>query len=239
MTFQRPVFGRKQGGFGRRVVPPAAPQPAARETSAERILPDEIWDGPAGDSLRAMGMHPDSPANRRVTQADADALQNDAIEHQRQFLDRVNAQMLSGTRVVAYAMLPWELWNGRFGHMLAITCGMWPQQPWNTMLLAADQRSSMILDLPEHPGGYPDGLIPQVERLLGELRGGMDGAMAEAKAAPELTFDAVDAWDEARTAMIPDIIALAHHVGRICIGEEGYARHRALFGKTLGWPAAG
>lgn len=235
MTFHRPVFGRKGAASGQR--PPVAPHEVANDAPAKRILPAELWDGPAGETLREMGMHPDSPANHRMTQADADALQREEIERQRQFLERVNAQMPAGTSVVAYAMLPWALWNGRYGHMLAVTCGLWPQQPWNTMLLAADPRSSAILDLPEHPGGYPDGLLPQLDRLLGELREGMDAEMARAKAASSLTWDAVTAWDAARVAMIPNIIAMAHYVGQICIGETVFARHKALFGATLGWPA--
>lgn len=239
MTIHRPVFGRKNTTFGQRT---AATQPAphavANDAPAKRILPEELWDGPAGDTLREMGMHPDSPSNHRMTQADADARQREEIEWQRGFLAKVNAQMPSGTSVVAYAMLPWELWNGPYGHMLAVTCGLWPTQAWNTMLLAADQRSSFVLDLPEHPGGYPADLIPQLERLLGELREEMDAKMAKAKAAPGLTLDAIEAWDAARVAMIPNIMAMSHYVGQMCMGEQAFARHKAVFGATLGWPTA-
>lgn len=240
MTIHRPVFGRKPTSFGQRAAaPPAAAQPSVSDAAAQRILPADLWDGPAGDSLRELGMEPDSPANQRMTQEQADALQREQIELQRQFLERVNGQMPAGTVLVAYAMLPWSLWNGPYGHMLAVTCGLWPQQEWNTMLLAADQRSSAVLGLPEHPGGYPGDLMPQLEALLGELREGMDAEMARAKAAPGLTWDAVEAWESARAAMIPNIIAMSHYVGQACIGEEGFARHKQLFAKTLGWPVAG
>jgi hypothetical protein len=226
MTIHRPVFGRKQTGSS---VP-------ANDAAAKRILPADVWDGPAGETLRTMGMEPDSPANQRMTQERADALQDEQIALQRQFLDRVNGQMPAGTRVCAYAMLPWALWNGPFGHMLAVTCGLWPQQPWNTLLLADDQRASAVLGLPEHPGGYPSDLIPQLERMLGELREGMDAEMARAKAAPELDWNAIESWDKARAAMIPQIIALAHYVGQMCIGEAAYERHKEMFATTLGWP---
>lgn len=236
MTFHRPIFGRKQTGFGRRPAPPPHAAPAAAEDPpARRILPEELWDGPAGDTLRALGLHPDSPANHAMTQAEADARQLEEIEWQRGFVAKVNAQLPAGTSVVPYAMLPWTLWNGPYGRMLAVTCGLWPTQAWNTMLLAADQRSGFVLDLPEHPGTYPAGLIPELERLLGELRAEMDGAMADAQAAPELTFAAIEAWDAAREAMVPRIVALSHHVGAMCLGEEVFARHKALFGATLGW----
>jgi hypothetical protein len=238
MTIHRPVFGRKQTGAGQRPALRVAPHEVANDAPAKRILPEEVWDGPAGDTLREMGMHPDSPANHRMTQERADALQQEQIDLQRQFLDRVNSQLPAGTTVCAYAMLPWELWNGPYGHMLAVTCGLWPQQPWNTMLLAADQRSSFVLGLPEHPGGYPANFVPQLERLLGELRGEMDAEMAKAKAAVSLSWDAVAGWDAARVAMIPKIMAMAHYVGSACIGEEAYARHKQMFAKTLGWPFA-
>lgn len=234
MTIHRPVFGRKQSIAAPRIVPHAV----ANDAPAKRILPEELWDGPAGDSLREAGLEPDSPANHRMTQADADARQREEIEWQRGFLMKVNSQLPSGTAVVAYAMLPWDLWNGPFGEMLSVTCGLWPTQAWNTMLLAEDQRSSFVLDLPEHPGAYPANLIADLERLLEELREGMDAEMARAKASPTLTFNAVEAWEAKRQAMIPKIIAMSHYVGQMCLGDEAFARHKRTFGATLGWPGA-
>ncbi len=231
MTIHRPVFGRKASSPPPRAVPHAV----ANDAPAKRILPEELWDGPAGEALREAGLEPDSPANHRPTQADADARQREEIDRQVAFLAHVNAQLPEGNAVIAYAMLPWELWNGRFGQMLAVTCDLWPQQPWNTMLLAADQRCSFVLDLPEHPGGYPAELLPQLEQLLGEMRADMDAEMARAKAAPDLTFDAIQAWDAARLAMVPKVIAMAHYVGEMCLGETAFARHKQLFGATLGW----
>ncbi len=234
MTIHRPVFGRKPSS----VAPRLAPHAVANDAPAKRILPEELWDGPAGDTLREAGLEPDSPANHRPTQADADARQREEIEWQYGFLAKVNSQLPVGTSVVAYAMLPWELWNGPFGEMLAVTCDLWPTQAWNTMLLAADQRSSFVLDVPEHPGGYPANLIPDLERLLGELREGMDGAMARAKDAPTLDWEGVQAWEAERQAMIPKIIAMSHYVGQMCLGDEAFARHKRMFAATLGWPRA-
>ena len=234
MTIHRPVFGRKQSIPAPRVSLHAV----ANDAPAKRILPEELWDGPAGDTLREAGLEPDSPANHRMTQADADVRQREEMERQRGFLAKVNSQLPSGTAVVAYAMLPWDLWNGPFGEMLSVTCGLWPTQTWNTMLLAEDQRSSVVLDLPEHPGGYPANLIPDLERLLDELHEGMDAEMARAKASPTLTFDAIEAWEAKRQAMIPKIIAMSHYVGQMCLGDEAFARHKRKFGATLGWPGA-
>lgn len=120
--------------------------------------------------------------------------------------------------------------------MLAANCGLFPQQPWNNMLLAASMRAGLVLDLPEHPRTYPDGPLPQLERLLGELCEDMDAEMARVKAAGEVTRDGVQAWDAARQAMIPKIVAMSHYVGQMCIGEEAFARHKQVFGAMLGWP---
>ncbi|QUL36457.1 hypothetical protein [Erythrobacter sp. JK5] len=231
MTIHRPVFGRK--------VTPSNASPAqapANDPGGKRILPEELWEGDTGDMLRELGFHPGDPQNFAPTQESADALQDEQIALQSEFLERVNAQLPAGTSVAAYAMLPWELWNTQYGHMLAVNCGLWPQQAWNTMLLAADERSSYVLDLPEHPGGYPDGLIPQLESLLGELREDMDAQMDQIKTSQNLTWDGVQSWDHAAKAMIPKIIAMSHYVGQMCIGEAAFARHKQLFGATLGWP---
>lgn len=76
MTIHRPVFGRKQST----PAPPVAPHAVANDAPARRILPEELWEGPAGDTLREVGLEPDSPANHRMTQADADARQREEIE---------------------------------------------------------------------------------------------------------------------------------------------------------------
>lgn len=236
MTIHRPSFGRRTTAFGRRPVPPVRAEEVANDAPAKRILPEELWDGPHGDTLREAGLNPDDPANHKPTQADADAIQSEQIELQRQFLETVNAQLPDGTRVVAYAMLPWELWNTRYGHMLVQNCGLHPQQPWNTMLLAADQRASVVLDLPEHPGGYPADLLPQLERLLGELQQEMNVEIEAFRATGSTSWDSVMAWHEAWKAAVPKIIAMSHYVGQMCVGEQAFARHKKLFGATLGWP---
>jgi hypothetical protein len=236
MTIHRPVFGRKTGGFGKRTNAPVSAPESVKAASAERILPVEFWDGPAGDSLREIGFHPDSPLNKKPTQADADARQDEEIALQQAFLTKVNGQLPDGCEVVPYAMLPWELWNGRFGRMLAVTCGLYATQTWNTMLLASDQRTGFVLDLAEHPGAYPDDLLPQLDGLFEELREGINAEMARVKASEATSWDDVTAWDTARAAMIPKIIAMSHYVGQMCIGEVAFARHKQLFGATLGWP---
>lgn len=217
MTFGRAVFGRK-----------VAP--------GERTVPRELWDGPAGETLNAMGHGPDDPRNFALTQERADAKVEEEFAIQRAYLDHLNAQLPEGVSVCAYAMLPWELWNGRYGHLLAVVCKLYPQQPWNNLWLAADERSSAALGLPQHPGFYPDWLVPQVEGLLGELHDHFAQACGQVGEGGQVQWAQLEHYEQETTEILRKVIALSHYVGSMCIGEDAFARHKEIFGMQIGWP---
>ncbi|MEM6476795.1 MAG: hypothetical protein AAF687_11565 [Pseudomonadota bacterium] len=231
MGFQRPVFGRRRSINAREYAQRGA-EPNQRE---RQIIPESAWEGEAGDALTEAGLHPNSPENLRPTQETANAQFEEEFAKQKAFLEKVNSQLPEGTSVVAYAMLPWELWNGRFGELLAAQCKLWAPQAWNQMLLAADQRSSLVLDLPQHPGQYPDGLIEQVERLLDEAHAPIAGMMEKTRAEQSFGSEQVQAHDEALKELTQKVIAMSHYLGSVCIGEEAFARHKEVFGMNLGW----
>ncbi|MBV7259449.1 hypothetical protein [Erythrobacter crassostreae] len=228
---ERPAFGRRRTISARDI----AEREAVVSEAPHRVIPEEVWEGEAGDALTEMGLHPDSPENQRPTQESANEKFEEEAAKQQAFLAQANAQMPEGVSVVAYAMLPWDLWNGRFGELLAMRCGLWAPQAWNQMLLAADEQSSVALGLPQHPGGYPEGLIEEIERLLDEAYAPIAGLMEKTRVQQNFGWQEVEAHDQAIQDLTQKIIAMSHYLGSMCIGEEAFNRHKEIFGMNIGW----
>ena len=168
---------------------------------------------------------------RDLIQARHDA----AFSQQKKFVARVNSNIPPGATVAPYAMLPWELWNGPCAHVLSVVCEFFPAQPWNTMLLAEDEQTRYILDLPIHPGSYPPNLLLSVERHLEnfttefeQVRKAVGAELSEGR------FQS-DKFGAAVEQLKTRIIAMANSVAAISLGEKVYERHLLLFGETLGW----
>lgn len=231
-------MGIEGTGFGRRRSLNAAAlaeREAAVSPAPQRVIPEEVWEGEAGDALCEAGLHPDSPENQRPTQESADALFDEQFAKQQAFLEQVNAQLPEGASVVAYAMMPWELWNGRFGEVLAMRCGLWAPGAWNQMLLAADGHSAAVVGLPQHPGGYPQGLLEQIENLLDEAYAPIAGLIEKTHAQQGFGWNEVEAHQQALNELAQKVIAMSHYLGSMCIGEEAFAHHKQVFGMNVGW----
>lgn len=231
-------MGHEPQTFGRRRVINArelAEREAGVSQAPQRIIPEEVWEGEAGDTLTEMGVHPDSPINQRPTQESANARFDEELAKQRAFIEEANAHLPQGVRVVPYAMLPWELWNGRFGELLVIRCALRAPGAWNQMLLAEDAHSSQVLGLPQHPGSYPDGLIAQIENLLEEAYAPIAGMFEKVHAEQNVGWDQVQAHEEAINDLTKKVIGLSHYLGSMCLGEEVFAHHKQLFGMNVGW----
>ncbi len=231
MGFERPAFGRRRTLNARAL----AEREAIVSEAPQRVFPDEVWESEAGDILRENGAHPDSEFNQRPTQESANARFEEEFAKQRAFIEQVNAQLPAGAKVAPYAMLPWELWDGRFGELLAMRCALWAPGAWNQMLLAEDAHSSAVLGLPEHPGGYPDGLIDEIERLLDEAYAPIAGMMEKVHSEQRFGLNEVEAHGEAINDLMRKIITMSHYLGSMCIGEEAWERHKEVFGMNVGW----
>lgn len=212
--------------------------PGPDEDGVSRIIPKSIFEGEHGAFLKELGFSPDDASNMMPTQESVQAKHDEYFAEQTRFVDKINSQLPPGTSVAPYAMLPWDVWKGEFGQMLMVTCEYYPTQPWNTMLLAEDQRSSFVLDIPEHPGCYPPNLVPSAEKHLAEFRDQLDAARTytdRSMAAGEMDMKVFDAAVE---KVKSHVLAMANTFASISLGEDVYDRHLELFGRTLGWPHA-
>ncbi len=147
------------------------------------------------------------------------------------FLARVNALLAGRGRVSAYALLPPALWDGPYGAFLSQSLGHRPDQPWNTMLLAADPRSARALGLPETPAAYPDGFLDAAEAWVANLAADVLTAQRAVVDHP----DASVAFRRALKAASDSLFAFAHASAVKQFGEPAYQAHLALFGELLRW----
>ncbi|APE29172.1 hypothetical protein BMF35_a2343 [Aurantiacibacter gangjinensis] len=176
--------------------------------------------------------------NMMPTQDLVQARHDAALAQQTSFVERINGQLPKGTTVAPYAMLPWTLWHGQFGQLLMVNCEYYPAQPWNTMLLAADERSSFVLDLPVHPGAYPANLVPSAEKHLAEFQEELSAAKDYTDRSMQTGEMDVTVFGKALDDVRRNVLAMANTFAAISLGDDVYERHLAMFGKALGWPHA-
>lgn len=226
------IFGRRQEKKSPGMTIPPHPGPDA--DGVLRIIPKEIFDGEMGDVLRQCGMSPDDPSNMMATpelmQARADAVK----ATQDKLVATANAQLPSGTTVIPWALIPWSVWGREPARFLMVTCELFPASHWNTMLLPADERSALVLDLPLHPRASIEGLEDGAVRLLGELEAEFFAAhrkVGEALARGDTSV--LDGYSQALDACKGRVVGLAHYLGSAVFGEKAWKRHDEVFAPIL------
>ena len=225
--------------FGKRVT--AAPNaaaahgyaPAAADPADEgRILPKAIWDGPNGDKLRALGFLPDDPANLSLTPQRMRAMEDAAADRMNALVAKVNAH-IPDVAVLPWAVIPWSVWQDRNAQFL-MRLDFLPCSPWNTMLLAADARSSDFLGLPQHPRAAVPGLHENLTRMIDELRSDTSGELERGVAAISRgDFSILDRYEQFKNDQFQKLFALTRYIQKDVHGEEVCARHDELFGIGL------
>lgn len=225
------IFGKRKAAVSKST---DIPKPSPDADGVTRLIPQEMFSGPHGDMLKKLGFGPDDPSNLVPTQESIDAEFARRRAQQDQFLEKVNAQMPGGVKVVPFAMLPWTVWQSDHASFLMISCGYYPVDPWNTALLAADETGSMTLGLPRHPGGYPEGYeaacIGAVQKIHQEHS---EAYLAIQQRMQQGDRTALDDHAKVLNQTKGKVYAHAHTLFSVLFGEEVYKRHNEVFGKTL------
>ncbi|MEM1045420.1 MAG: hypothetical protein AAGL24_04690 [Pseudomonadota bacterium] len=233
-------FGRRNAN-AHAVVPP---HPGSDPDGVTRVIPKDMWnrDDPTGAFLRTMsekfGLSPDGPSNVVPTQDQVQARFDQLKASQEKFIANVNAQLPGETTIMPWTLIPWAVWNEHHTNFLLITCELYPVGPWNIMLLPADERSALVLELPRHPGVYPDGLMEGALQIVGELHEEFRTAHATTAAeAMKGNTACFGEFEERRKMTVAKVCGLAHFLGTKTFGEDAMSRHEKLFGRMLGWPS--
>jgi len=152
-------------GFGRRRTP----------DSEKHVVPPKLWDDAKFASFfERIGAKPDDPANLRVTPNDVarmiDEGRKAVDERIRQLQAKALAEGHDDIRLRAFWLIQDNCWNGEVGDFLLYHLRLNPYDEWNTVILAADERSASILDLPIHPGGVIPHLAETGQAVILTLR---------------------------------------------------------------------
>ena len=163
-------------GFGRRRTPDAE----------KHIVPPELWDDPEGAAFFArIGAKPDDPNNLRVTHDDVARMIDEgrkAVDARiRQLQAKALAEGHDDIRLRGFWLIQDNCWNGEAGDFLLYNLRLNPYDEWNTLILAADERSASILDLPIHPGGVIPHLAEMGRAAILALRDKLWAAHEEAQ----------------------------------------------------------
>lgn len=208
-----------------------------------RIIPKKLWDVPSGSVLRKLreesGIGPNDASNLISTQDQVLARLDELKAGQEEFVASVNKQLPDNTNVFPWPLIVSAAWNQQHSNFLLIACELFPVAPWNMMLLPIDERSALVLDLPQHPGIYPDGLLDTAFGIIGGLHQEFESAHAATTA--ELMKGNTACLRDVETrqkVMVGKICGLARQLGIQTFGQEAMSQHELLFGRMLGWPSS-
>ena len=141
-------------GFGKRKDAVRASRPASVHPSQPQIFPDEMWQGPVGDMLRAAGFRPDDESNFAPTPQSIEAkVARDKQAHEAKLaeINRDVAGRSNGGAMQAFFLIPEPCWNGEMGDFLLRRLQMSPYEDWNVAFLPTDSQTAALLGLPRHP----------------------------------------------------------------------------------------
>lgn len=124
----------------------------------------------------------------------------------------INSRLPAGCEVIPWALIPASVWAGANGQFLMNHCGFYPCHPLNNMLLAANEQTARMLDLPIHPRVEIPEIRENCDRLIGEL-----------------LFENASPSEQARK-----VVTLAVYMGSFVWGQAAWDRHTFLFGIGLG-----
>ncbi len=234
------IFGRRKSGPAKREASQGLRHPGPDDDGVARVIPKAVWDGPQGDLLRKIGMSPDDPGNQMPTPANVQAKMDDCLAHQKALIAGINEGMPQGVTLVPWAMIPYSIWKGPHAEFVMLICDLFPCGVWNTMLLPDSDAGARELGLPKHLGYVPDGLEEGANRLLGDIRKGLDAVYEETSPGiGQGDFSALCRFNEEADKAKLYVIRLAHILSTKVYGDDAYARHQQLFGEALGWGPAG
>lgn len=216
--------------FGKRRTPPTnphqplPPHPGPDHDGVKRVIPKEIWRGEHGKMLRDLGFSPDDEMNVMVDQSEAERRFEKRRNYQERLVAAINAMLPDNATVVPFASVPWSMWSDAHpatADFLIRTLDLYAVEPWNMLMLAADEHSQHLLGLPQHPRRPLQGHDQTCERLLLEL-----SQKYRREAEPILAMGAGAGWDdirrhgEMRDAARHSVMKLAGFLAYEMFGEQ-------------------
>ncbi|MEP3276285.1 MAG: hypothetical protein ABJN26_07590 [Stappiaceae bacterium] len=186
--------------------------------------------------MRALGLSPDDASNLAPTPDLIQAKFDRMREQQDAFVASINDQLPDMVSVIPWAMVPATVWSMQYGDFLSVTCDMYPSAPWNMMLLPEDQRSALVLELPEHLHVAPSGFDVACNAVIGRVVDEFQRSTADARHdLLQGKIGKLGEFEAARQQTLVTLCHLAYSFGQEIYGEDAFDRHKSMFGDVLGW----
>jgi hypothetical protein len=130
-------------GFGRRSTPDAD----------KYIVPPKLWADPENAAFLArIGAKPNDPDNLRVTHDDVARMIAEGRKAVDARISQLRAKALAVGHDDIHLRALWLLhdncWNGELGEFLLYQLRLNPYDEWNTMIVAQDEKTASVLDIP-------------------------------------------------------------------------------------------
>ncbi|MGE0741813.1 MAG: hypothetical protein AB7O98_10765 [Hyphomonadaceae bacterium] len=171
-------FGKRPSTQQQTLAPPHV-DPHGRR----KVFPDDVWQGQTGELLRTLGMSPDDESNLVPNASSINA----GIDASRRAHETAHAEaqqrvesVLPGARLRPFFLVPDPIWNSPAGVFLMTSLELFPYDAWNVIYLAADERTSAVLDIAIHPNGDIPTFVEASRRFMIDAQAQMKRAHDEA-----------------------------------------------------------
>lgn len=225
------MFDKRQNGISRGQSVALSLHPEPDTDGIRRVIPLSLWKTEMGRQLRALGFCPDG-VNNVVSGTTAQEMRfKTKFAEQKTFFAEYNAQPLEGVKLVPFAMIPWELWHGEHGSFLMRTCGVYPVEAWNTLMLPEDGEGAQHLDLVAHPRRYPKEYTAGCGDIMSEIRDEFAASCRRIgrKALPG-DPSSITHHEQAVARARNTVVQAASGLAAMLLGEKVIMQHQSLFG---------
>ena len=146
----------------------------------------------------------------------------------------VNRTLPAGCHVLAWSILPKDIFEGELGRFLMIACDFYPCGPENTLLLPAMPDGVEYLKLPRHPLTTPATHIADASQRVRKLR---QSVMADHDRAlkalrngdPTQMFQSSERWVSYRQ----ELAKTGRDIAETAFGQNIWEEHESRFRKLL------
>jgi hypothetical protein len=156
-----------------------------------------------------------------------------AVDFQRRqqlLVSQINRSLKPGCHVLAWNILPLDLFQGEIGRFLMIACDFHAYGPGNTMLLPAMPAGSQELSLPRHPLVASDAYKADAQRRISLLRTKVsEGHKRASLALQQGDLSQLFLRTEQQQSYRQELLDITRNLATALFGKQALASHEEQF----------
>ena len=155
---------------------------------------------------------------------------NRVLDLQRRCVDSINLKQPFGCHVMAWSLIPTEVWEGCNATFMMMVCDFFSASAANTFLMPTSRKGVEHLQLPQHLYNTPSALIRDAKVKISALQAAFaqeHQVVCEAMLRGDMSVLSNRAARKQKYTS--DVHVLAKEIGILTFGQAAWAQHQKLF----------